>query len=458
MLPKVDDWRKRIAAVTLATIVGWGAMAGVAAHDVPDRVTIRAFVKPEGERIHLLVRVPLILLLNLDLPKRGPGYLDLVHVQGALEVAAGVVSEEIVLFEGDRQLANAKTVARISLPSDPSFSSYAEALTHVQGPPLSPDTSVFWNQGFLDAHIEYPVRSPQADFSLLVLAAPGLGRSLETVVEFLPPQGPPRAYHLVGEMGRVSLDPRWHQAAWTFVKSGFKHILEGIDHLLFLLCLIVPLRRFRSLVIVVTSFTIAHSLTLLASAYGLVPVGQWFPPLVETLIAFSILYMAIENVFQVNLSRRWLITFGFGLVHGFGFSFALRESLQFAGSHLLLSLLSFNIGVELGQLLVVAVAAPAVALFFRHLMAERSGTILVSVLVAHTAWHWMIDRGGALGRQGILPLDGAPVVVLVGGVVLLLSAGSGLWFLAKRWQGQRLATDGSGWGLLSTLKNSILNL
>ena len=87
-----------------------------------------------------------------------------------------------------------------------------------------------------------------------------------------------------------------------------------------------------------------------------------------------------------------MIAFGFGLVHGFGFSFALRETLQFAGSHLLTSLLSFNLGVELGQLLVLSLLIPMLAALFRFVVAERMGTIILSALVAHTGWHWMTER------------------------------------------------------------------
>ena len=92
------------------------------------------------------------------------------------------------------------------------------------------------------------------------------------------------------------------------------------------------------------------------------------------------------------MHHRWMIAFGFGLVHGFGFSFALRETLQFAGAHMLTSLLSFNIGVELGQLLVLVLLIPVLDLLFRTWSPERMGTIILSALVAHTAWHWMIDR------------------------------------------------------------------
>ena len=80
--------------------------------------------------------------------------------------------------------------------------------------------------------------------------------------------------------GLVRLDPRWHQAALQFVRLGFSHILDGIDHLLFLFCLVIPFRRLRSLVAIVTSFTVAHSITLIASAYNLAPDALWFPPLI----------------------------------------------------------------------------------------------------------------------------------------------------------------------------------
>ena len=150
-----------------------------------------------------------------------------------------------------------------------------------------------------------------------------------TVLRFLPPGGATRAYEFHGDPGLVRLDPRWHQAAWRFVKEGFFHILDGTDHLLFLLCLVIPFRRFRALIPIVTSFTVAHSITLIASAYDAGPESLWFPPLIETLIAISIVYMALENISPAcsNAQRRWMIAFGFGLVHGFGFSFALRQTL-----------------------------------------------------------------------------------------------------------------------------------
>ncbi|MCE2559444.1 MAG: HupE/UreJ family protein [Acidobacteria bacterium] len=106
--------------------------------------------------------------------------------------------------------------------------------------------------------------------------------------------------------------------------------------------------------------------------------------------------MAFENILGIGQERRWTAAFGFGLVHGFGFSFALSESLQFAGSHLLTSLLAFNLGVELGQLLVLLLLIPLLDFVFRRLPNERHGIILISALIVHTAWHWTGDRGANL--------------------------------------------------------------
>jgi len=369
------------------------------AHDIPNDVTIQAFLKPDGQRLQLLVRVPLVAMRDMDFPtpSRGSGLLDLAKADATLRDAATLwIADDVELYEEAVRLPYPRVAeVRASLPSDRSFSSYEDALAHVTGPRLPADTQFLWSQGMLDVLFEYPTQSAQSRFSI----RPKLDRlGLRTVIvlRLVPPGGPVRAFEFVGNPGLVRLDPRWHQAALQFVKLGFLHILDGIDHLLFLLCLVIPFRRLRSLIAVITSFTVAHSITLIASAYNLAPDALWFPPLIETLIAVSIVYMAFENIVSPQLKRRWMITFGFGLVHGFGFSFALRQTLQLAGSHLLTSLLSFNVGVELGQLLVLLVLVPALGVLFRVVVAERLGTIILSTLVAHTAWHWMTDRFGVL--------------------------------------------------------------
>ena len=406
------------------------------AHDIPGDVTVQAFVKPEGQRLRLLVRVPLEALSDMAFPTIGPGYLDFERARERDEFTDAAMvwmGQEVRIFENDAPLPEpAITAIKISLPSSRSFETWEAALADVQGPLLPADTQIVWQQAMLDVLFDYEIQSDQSEFSIRP-SFERMGLRVITVLRFLPPGGAERAFELRGDPGVVRLDPRWHQAAFRFVVMGFEHILDGTDHLLFLACLVIPFRRFRALAVIVTAFTVAHSVTLIASAYDLAPDALWFPPMVETLIATSIVYMALENILGANVQRRWAITFIFGLVHGFGFSFALRETLQFAGSHLLTSLLSFNIGVELGQLLVLTVLVPGLHLLFRYVVAEKVGTILLSTLVAHTSWHWMTERWEVLSQFPITwaAFSRAMFTGAMGWLVVLLLMLGALWAGAK---------------------------
>ncbi len=426
-----------IRRAAIALVVACVFVFGAAAHDVPADVRVNAFVKPAGQWLQVLLRVPMAAMQDVDFPKRGPGYLDVSRADDALRNATQLwLVGTIALYEnGTRLVAPTIVHARVSLPSDRSFTSYEQALAHMDDPRLADDLDLYWNQQLLDVLLEYPIESEQSEFTIHPRVN-RLGERVSTSLRFLPPEGASRAFEFHGDPGLVRLDPRWQQAALRFVVSGFWHILEGTDHLLFLLCLVIPFRRLRSLAILVTSFTLAHSLSLIAAALGFVPDALWFPPLIEMLIACSILYMAVENIAGSNVERRWIITFAFGIVHGFGFSFLLREQLQFAGNHLIASLIAFNIGVEIGQLVVLIVLIPALSLIFGRVMPERLGIIILSAFVAHTGWHWLVERTGQLTQFPFPTLDtmflasamrGLMALLLLAGVVLLANG------LVKRW-------------------------
>jgi hypothetical protein len=420
------------------------------AHDIPSDVTIQAFLKPSGERLQLLVRVPLKAMRDVDFPRRGPGYLDLDRVDAFLRDPAKTwIADAVEVYQDDNRLPYPQILdARVSLPSDRSFASYEAAVAHVTGPRLPSDTAIYWDQAMFDVLFVYPIHSDKSRFSI----HPGLARlGLRTItsLRFLPPGGAVRAFEFPGDPGLVHLDPRWYQASLRFVVLGFRHILDGTDHLLFLLCLVIPLRSLRALIPVVTAFTVAHSITLIASAYDLAPGFLWFPPLIETLIAVSIVYMALENIVGAATKRRWMIAFGFGLIHGFGFSFALRETLQFAGSHLLASLLSFNVGVELGQLLVLILLIPALQLLFRFVVAERMGTIILSALVAHTGWHWMTERADRLRQFSFTwpALNAAFLASVIGWLLLIVVAAGVMWLVfvvLRQREGRTALTKAAG--------------
>lgn len=441
----------RYTATALAALLIGAIALSAAAHEIPNQVKITAFFKPAGERAHLLLRVPLAAMVEVEYPTRGPGYLDLARAEDALRGAIKLyLADNITVLENGAPLPSPRVANfLVSLPSDKSFGSYDDALAHVRGAPLPGGMDLYWNQQLIDVLLDFPIQSDRSEFAIR-LRVDRFAHTVTTALRFLTPDGATRAFEFHGDPGPIVLDPRWHQAALRFVVSGFWHIIEGIDHLLFLLCLVIPFRRLRPLVIIVTAFTVGHSISLVAAALGFVPDGLWFPPLIETLIAITIVAMALENIVQAakgtpaesGVEHRWIVAFAFGVVHGFGFAFALRESLQFAGSHLVASLFAFNIGVELGQLAVLLVLVPALGLLFRFVVAERLGIIILSALVTHTGWHWMLERGGQLAKFPFPPLDTAFIASAMRGLMAVLILAAAVW-LANGWLRRWIAADGS---------------
>lgn len=174
-----------------------------------------------------------------------------------------------------------------------------------------------------------------------------------------------------------------------FIALGVRHILTGYDHILFLLSLLMLGGSLRQLVKVVTAFTAAHSITLSLAVFNLVALpSRW----VESAIALSIVYVAAENVWRrgVTIRQRWLVTFGFGLVHGLGFASVLRE-MQLPRANLAASLLGFNVGVEIGQIAIVVTAFAGLEML-RRWPEEPAFRRWVSAGAAVTGLIWFIQR------------------------------------------------------------------
>ncbi|MBR0717138.1 HupE/UreJ family protein [Bradyrhizobium liaoningense] len=173
-----------------------------------------------------------------------------------------------------------------------------------------------------------------------------------------------------------------------FIKLGIEHILTGYDHLLFLLALLAGARGVLSVVKIVTAFTLTHSVTLTLAALGLVTIpGR----IIEPLIAATIIWVALENLISAAPDRRrWMWSFGFGLVHGLGFAAALGE-IELKGAALVRALIGFNAGVEIGQLVFVVIALPLLALLSRGRGATLTPRI-ASIAAAVMGTYWFIER------------------------------------------------------------------
>jgi hypothetical protein len=192
-------------------------------------------------------------------------------------------------------------------------------------------------------------------------------------------------------------------AVATFIKEGVKHILEGLDHVLFVICLVLGAMHFGPLLWRVTGFTIGHSITLSIGFFGFVPTAAWFVPAVETGIALSIIYVAIVAVvpdFKPGFSQKkneWTVvgvTGLIGLLHGLGFSFVLQHILQVTSPNIWQSLLAFNLGVEVGQVLIVI--ASFSIFYLIGLLGTRATKInrfIVAGVCASISFYWVIERG-----------------------------------------------------------------
>jgi hypothetical protein len=168
---------------------------------------------------------------------------------------------------------------------------------------------------------------------------------------------------------------------------GIEHIVTGWDHLVFLLCLLLPGGTLRSRVAMVTAFTVAHSLTLLLAATHVVVPPERF---VEAAIAVTVAYVAIENLVRDGPRSRWPIAFGFGLIHGFGFA-GMLDVLDLPMGQFASFVIAFNVGVEIGQLAVVALAAPLIARSARHRW-HRTFVQSSSLAVCGLAAFWLVER------------------------------------------------------------------
>ena len=212
----------------------------------------------------------------------------------------------------------------------------------------------------LDVALRYRTGGPVYGYRFSGNLDPGLegqGETANLLIDYL--AGDSKVFRATGLLVEpITVSRSALAAAWTFVEEGVRHILVGLDHVLFVVCLTLGASRLKDLLWRVTGFTVGHSITLAAGFFGLVPEGAWFVPAVETGIALSIVYAAIVALMQWQHGATVLVTVAIGLLHGLGFSFVLSEILRIDSPNIWQSLLAFNVGVEIGQIAIVLACWP----------------------------------------------------------------------------------------------------
>ena len=260
----------------------------------------------------------------------------------------------------------AATVGKVRVwPADrqPPFSRLAEAERALVAPFLLEQfTDNPVGDTVVDVELIYPLSGKINHYALSSTLNPGLPEQEQTanlIIDHADGGEEPLIFRVRGLMAEPVVVSRSRlRAARTFIVEGGRHILTGADHILFVLCLLLGAVTFASLAWRITGFTAGHSVTLALGFFGYVPTGAWFVPLIETGIALSIIYAGVDALMRGQRRGMTAITALFGLLHGLGFSFVLKEILKADAPNVWHSLLAFNLGVEAGQLMIAVLVWP----------------------------------------------------------------------------------------------------
>ncbi|MGI9379966.1 MAG: HupE/UreJ family protein [Methyloligellaceae bacterium] len=320
-------------------------------------------------------------------------FYSLEEAEEAAPVFAAIFADGIQLRVNDAvpdfEIENSRIYAR---HREPPFGTLAAAKESFQSPTASADlTNSYRGALVFDLILFYPMSDSNDRFEYY--SSFQGEKSGQTIINDHGPSGM-TVYAYTDRLTQpILINPSLTRTAITFVTAGWSHILSGIDHILYLLMLVVGAAALGRLAIWVTGFTIGHTITLIIGTFGFVPGFAWFFPSVEILIALSIIYTGLAAIYGNRESITFLLTVVVGLVHGLGFSTALSDLLETSGPDLMSRLLFFNLGIELGQLVIVGLSFPLLQILRRQSeFIEHYGNRIIVYPVVAIAVFWTVNR------------------------------------------------------------------
>lgn len=300
------------------------------------------------------------------------------------------------MVDGELMEPEVEAIAIHPREIQPPFAELAEAKTALASPLYPPKHApAFVGDTVTDLQLFLPDARPDAEIRLATDAPPeAAGQTLIANIFF---DHLPSGTQITQSSGllreAVVLNTSAASAALTFTKQGVRHILDGWDHLLFILCLVLGAATLGAMIWRVTGFTLGHMVTLIAGFFGFVPAGDWFLPTIEAAIALSIVYAGAIALLRRGGEQVLLVTIGIGLLHGCGFAAALSDLLDLEAPRLWVSLFAFNFGIELGQLAIVLAVWPALCLLRRHsALAWRRAVVMTCLTAMAVALYWSAER------------------------------------------------------------------
>ncbi|MEM8573955.1 MAG: HupE/UreJ family protein [Pseudomonadota bacterium] len=376
---------------------------------------------PEGLRLYMRVPMPYLVAgergpIGADgLPEAPPFTFNRYEEQGLMHLVdqdalkadplglGKIAANALKIETGGKQLKARVLAVRVyPIGEQPGFATLDEAKAAFNTEPVFPGNvlETYVGDALVDVLLSYDAGGPVSACTLsstLDPEIPGQDQTANVILDY--GSDGVKVFRAQGLMTEpVAVSPSHGSAAWSFIIEGINHILGGLDHVLFVLCIVIGATGLYSLVSRVTGFTLGHSVTLTLGFFGYVPKGAWFIPTVETFIALSIIYaaavaIATEEGHPAREKTMFFVTFFIGLIHGLGFSFVLHEVLQIDAPNLWQSLLSFNIGIEIGQLAIVLLVWPALLILRRLSQSAwhytRLGIAAACILVAG---YWTVQR------------------------------------------------------------------
>ncbi len=350
-------------------------------------------------------REPAPYTTNADINGELMHYVDATALQKDARGLGQLAADGHTFSADDGQLVPSVVNVLVHTGDDqPPFSTLSEAQSALKGLQSQFQTVPFVGDSVVDVQIHYPLQRSISTFEIsskLDPKLPGQENTANLILDYGSKE--PLVYRITGLMHEpVTIDRSAWKAARTFVVEGVKHILGGYDHLLFVVCLVLGAMTLASLAWRITGFTIGHSITLSLGFFGFVPTSTWFVLLVEIGIALSIIYAAVYALRKASgkqpglMGTLWMTAL-VGMLHGLGFSFVLQEILGVSAPNIWVSLLSFNVGVEIGQLAIVLLCWPILFAIAKFLPAWLERTRwLIALPCIGLASLWVGQRTVAL--------------------------------------------------------------
>jgi hypothetical protein len=366
------DWNGHAMTRVVLTVVGLVAISSIAlsGHEVAVEQNVEVTMRPQGDRLEVALHVPITALPDAKLPTLVDGSLDSARLDRPLQVAADETARNLDVHQDDALL----------VPSTVTAQQGADRVS-------------------IDIDVIYRIAPASSGFSARVNTFRGAPlRPVRTTVRYVPPGRPPQLVSVTGAPTRVRFDPTTIDAVSFIVERALTSTLTLGDHILWLFCLLLPLRTARDATRLVGLAIAAQMLAVIVTP--LAPAAPAFGPLAAMIAASVVAMGCLQNV--VSADRRWVVALSlvFGGLNGVAFGATLAAERQFAGSHQAVAFGAFVFVVAMSQLWLAAILWATRRWLATVGLPDRIAIVLASAVVAHTAIHRVLDRGHALAEDG----------------------------------------------------------